>query len=175
VQDVPVSKTPLSTADKEFRQQLLAQAEAEGNAVVSVAGDESNAPYAFSVGAWRRFGVAEAVVIGLPPEMMPVLINAYVQNAAKGARYEPGKVYEDFFQGVPVTFEKVNKGWYPEYFGSAFLLYGKGGFPALQIIVPTPQGHWPWDSQAPQGFADWQPVLTDSGLPESWEPGVTGP
>ena len=60
-------------------------------------------------------------------------------------------------------------------FGSAFLVYPDGEFPALQIVVATPEGKWPWDADAPEGFAEWQPVLTDSGRPETWTPGADGP
>jgi hypothetical protein len=92
-----------------------------------------------------------------------------------GERFLPGTSYDGFFDGVSVAFEQVAPGFYPEYLGSAFLLYAKGDFPAVQIIVPTPQGHWPWQDTAPPGFDAWQPVLTASGLPESWTPGVDGP
>jgi hypothetical protein len=158
----------LTTQDQKLRRWLLDQAEEHGNAIVQIGGDESAAPYAFTVGAWRRFGVAEAVVVGLPPEMSQVLLCAYVQQARAGERFLPGTVYEGFFDGVAVAFEQVAKGWYPEYLGSAFLLYAKGEFPAVQIIVPTSDGIWPWEPDAPPGFARWQPILTESGLPESW-------
>lgn len=164
-----------ATADAKLRRWLLRQAEEHGNAVIQVPADEQGPPYAFSVGAWRRFGVAEAVVVGLPEEMSPTLINAYVARAHEGERFVPGQLYNDFFEGVPVTFERVAKGYYPEFLGSAFLLYRNGDFPAVQILVPTPAGSWPWQDDAPAGFAQWQRVLTESGLPESWVPGVDGP
>lgn len=165
----------LPPQDEQFRRWLLDQAEQHGNAVIQVAGGPDYAPYAFTVGAWRRFGVAEAVVVGLPEDMSQVLLNAYVSRAREGERFLAGTVYHGFFEGVPVVFEQVAKGWYPEYLGSAFLLYAKGDFAALQIIVPTPQGNWPWDRDAPPGFGAWQRVLTESGRPESWTPGVDGP
>jgi hypothetical protein len=153
----------------------MEQAEEYGNAVVEVAADQHGAGYVFSVGAWRRFGVPEAVVIGLPDGMGRVLINAYVGRASHGERFVPGQVYHDFFAGAPVVIERVAQGHYPEFFGSALLLYPTGDFPAVQLIVATPQGGWPWQPDAPAGFADWQPVLTESGYPESWTPGVDGP
>jgi hypothetical protein len=165
----------LTAQDEQFRRWLLDQAEQHGNAIVQVAGGQDYAPYAFTVGAWRRFGVAEAVVVGLPAEMSQVLLSAYVHRAGLGERFRAGMTYDGFFDGVPVVFEQVDKGWYPEYLGSAFLLYAKGDFAALQIVVPTPQGNWPWDGDAPAGFGAWQPVLTRSGRPESWTPGVNGP
>jgi hypothetical protein len=164
----------LSQEDRDLRQWLLKQAEDHGNAVVEVAGDERGAPYCFTVGAWRRFGVAEAVVIGLPLELGRVLITAYVNEARQGVRFQPGQLYRQFFNGVPITVERVARGYYPEFFGSAFLLYPTGDFPAVQLIVPSEGGYWPWHPQAPQGFAQWQPVLTMSGRPESWRPGIDG-
>ncbi|WP_436500258.1 DUF4262 domain-containing protein [Actinokineospora sp. HUAS TT18] len=165
----------ITAEDENLRQWLLRTADEDGHAVVEIAGDEYGAPYAFSVGAWRRFGAPEAVVIGLPVEMARPLIDLYVRRASSGERFFPGLPYLDFFDGVPVVVERVHKGHYPEFLGSAFLLYPSGEFPALQLIVATPEGKWPWSPDAPQGFEVWQPVLTNSGLPESWRPGIDGP
>jgi hypothetical protein len=170
-----VTSDELPAEQEQLRQWLLRQAEEHGHAIVEIAGDVHGAPYVFSVGAWRRFGVAEAVAIGLPDGMGRMLVDAYVHKARKGRRFVPGRLYEEFFDGVPVTVERVAKGHYPEFFGSALLLHPAGDFPAVQLIVPTPQGQWPWQADAPPGFADWQPVLTVSGRPESWTPGVDGP
>lgn len=166
---------PLSEKELGLRDWLFTQSELHGCAVVSVPQDAEGAPYSFSVGAWRRFGVAEAVVVGMDQDMAPTLIRAYVTRASAGERFAPGRLYEDFFAGVPVIFERVFRGFYPEFLGSAYLLYPKGDFAAVQIIVPTPQGQWPWSPTAPPGFADWQLVLTESGHPESWTSGVNGP
>lgn len=158
-------------ADEEIaalRASLIAETERRGNAVISVAAEGGVGNYSFTAGAWWKHGVPEAVVIGLPPELAPVLLDAYVDRAAAGERFEPGDLYDDFFDGLAVTFEHVAKRHYLEYFGSAFVLYPDGDFPAKQIIVPTPQGQWPWEPGAPLGFQQWQPILTDSGLPESF-------
>jgi hypothetical protein len=166
---------PLNAEEQRFRDWVLRETELNGNAIIEVPPDDEGAGYVFSVGAWRRFGIAEAVVLGLPEGMGRTLVNAYVQRAREGERFLPGKVYENFFEGVPITVERVARGHYLEYFGSAFVLYRKGDFPALQLIVPTPEGVWPWQPDAPAGFADWQLVLTESGRPESWIPGLNGP
>jgi hypothetical protein len=165
----------LPAEQERLRQWLLDQAEEHGNAIVDVAEDEHGAPYVFTVGTWRRFGVAEAVVIGLPDGMGRVLLNAYVRRARAGERFALGKPYDDFFDTAQVVVERVAKGHYPEFFGSALLLYPNADFPAVQLIVATPNGDWPWQPTAPAGFAEWQPVLTVSGNPESWLPGVNGP
>jgi hypothetical protein len=172
----PDELAELTDEQRALRDKLIADADTHGNAVVEVnEGDERSGPYAFSVGAWRRFGVPEAVVIGLPPGMGRDLVNLYVRRAAAGERFVTGVRYKDFFQGLPVVFERVFKGWYLEFLGSAFLVYPNGDFPAVQIIVPTKDAIWPWHPHAPEGFARWQPILTDSLKPESWTPGVNGP
>lgn len=170
-----VTITNLSQHDSDLRRWLLQQAEEHGAAIIEVEQDDQGAGYSFSVGAWRRFGVPEAVVVGLPDGMASMLVKAYVQRASEGERFVPGQLYGDFFEGIPITVERIAKRHYDEYLGSAFLLYSKGDFPALQLITPTAELHWPWSLDAPAGFANWQPVLTESGRPESWHPGVDGP
>jgi hypothetical protein len=166
---------PLSEEDRRLRDFLIAEADVHGKAVIEVAGDDEGAPYTFSVGAWRRFGVPEAVTIGLPAGAGRVLIDNYVDRASRGERFPPGHVWDDLLEGVLVTVERVNKGHYFEFFGSAFLVHPEGDFEAIQLITATPDDYWPWEREAPPGFDVWQPVLTASGDPESWMPGVNGP
>lgn len=158
-----------------LRERLIAESDTNGNAIIEVAGEDGEAPFTFSVGAWRRFGVPEGIAVGLPPGVGRQLVNTYVRRAAGGKKFIPGVRYHDFFDGVPVTFERVAKGHYFPYFGTAFLLHPKGDFPAVQLIVPTTDGIWPWHPRAPEDFARWQRILTVSGRPESWVPGVNGP
>lgn len=165
----------LSDEDLRLRRWLHDQADAHGHAVVEVAGDADGAPYTFTVGAWRRLGVPEAVTIGLPVGVGHLLIETYVRRAAEGERFVPGGVYDDLLDGLLVTVENVHKGHYFEFFGSAFLVYPDGDFPAFQLITATPDDMWPWEPDAPSGFDLWQPVLTESGVPESWTPGIDGP
>src|SRR5256885_8505372 len=95
-------RLPEDDEHEQLHDWLLDQAERHGNAVVEVAGDEHGAPYVFTVGAWQRFGVPEAVAIGLPDGMGRVLVNAYVRRGAGGGRVEFGRLYPDFFQSVPL-------------------------------------------------------------------------
>lgn len=166
----------LSEDDENLRRWLLGTADEHGAAVLHIEGDGDNAPFAFSVGVWRRFARPELVVIGLPREVAQAVINTYVQRVRDGERFEPGVLYRGFLGECPVTVERVAGRYYPEYFGSAFLVYGGDDFPALQMVVSLPEVHvFPWQPDAPEGFADYQPVLTGSGRPESWAPGRDGP
>ncbi len=162
--------------DERLRRWLVDTAEQYGAAVMQVEGDEEHPPYAFSVGAWRRFGKPEIVIVGLPLEVAQSVINIYVQRSAQGESFVPGALYDRFLDQCPVTVEKVAAEHYPMYFGSAVLVYDGDDFPALQMLASLPESHtFPWQPDAPEGFADFQPVLTGSGLPESWTPGRNGP
>lgn len=161
--------------DEELRRKLLAAAEEHGAAVVHVAEEDGQPPYAFSVGAWRQLGIPEVIVIGLAPQVAQAVVDTYVDRCRAGERFTPGQLYDGFLQECRVTFERVLDRYYPEWFGHAFLVYRAGTFPALQLVVPTPDGAWPWQPDAPPGFDTWQPLLTASGGPESWTPGVDGP
>lgn len=165
----------LSPEDRQLRDFLITQADAHGKAIIEVAGDQDGAPYTFTVGAWRRYGVPEAVTIGLPDGVGRMLVDAYVQRASRGETFRPGQVWDNLLEGILVTVERVNKGHYFEFFGSAFLVHPEGDFDAIQLITATPEDYWPWEADAPSGFDLWQPILTESGRPESWTPGVNGP
>lgn len=160
---------------RRLRDHFVAQSNAHGAAIVEVAGDEQHPPYTFSVGAWRRFGVPEAVTIGLPPGAGEILVRNYVRRAGQGEQFRPGGVWDDLLEGVLVTVEKVGKGHYYTYFGSVFLLHPAGDFDGVQLITSTNDDAWPWEPDAPDGFDRWQPLLTESHAVESWTPGVDGP
>jgi hypothetical protein len=170
-----VNPGPLPPEYLALRDQLVADADANGTAVVQVEGDEDGAPYAFTVGAWRRYSVPEAVTIGLPAGAAEILLRNYVRRASRGEVFRPGTVWDDLLEGVLVTVELVSRSHYFEFFGSVFLVHPDGDFGAVQLITATPDDAWPWESTAPEGFGRWQPVLTDSHAPESWTPGVDGP
>lgn len=159
----------------ELQRWLHETADAEGAAVMRVPEEPDGAPFAFSVGVWRNFRLPEAVVVGLPHDVAVPVLHTYVAHARQGRQLVPGRLYDKFLQDCPITCEIVSKSHYLEFFGSAFLMYPDGDFPALQLLMPTMEGAWPWQPGAPEGFAQWQPVLTDTHTPESWIPGRTGP
>lgn len=165
----------VADTDEQLRRQLAHTAEQHGATVMHVPADGRGAAFAFSVGSWRRCGAPELVVIGLSKDVAHAVVNTYVRRVEAGERFVAGRLYDKFLQGCWVTVEKIAKRYYPEFLGSAVLFYGGNGFPALQMIAATPDATFPWHADAPKGFAEYQPVLTNSGGPESWVPGRDGP
>lgn len=51
-----------------------------------------------------------------------------------------GREYDDFLQDCPVTFERVDKGYYAEYLGHALLLYRKAEFRRCSSSGPLRRG-----------------------------------
>lgn len=170
-----IVSSQITAEDEKLRRWMQETADEHGVAVMRVAEEEGGAPFAFTVGGWRRFGVPEAIVIGLAPEVAEAVLRIYAARAAAGDKFRPGQVYDGFLDECEVTFENVAEPFYLEYLGHAFLMYRKGNFPAVQILIGLPGGVFPWHEEAPGGFAEWQPVLTESGRPESWTPGEDGP
>ncbi|GAB3879411.1 hypothetical protein GCM10029964_031710 [Kibdelosporangium lantanae] len=75
----------LNPDEQRFRDWVLREVETTGTVVIDVPPDDQGAGYTFSVGAWRRFGIAEAVVLGLPEGMGNTLIHMYLERAKAGA------------------------------------------------------------------------------------------
>lgn len=166
--------TTAPDTDDQLRTWMVNTADRYGAAVLHIDGEGTRPSHAFSAGVWRRFGKPEVVVIGLPQEVAHTVVNTYVGRCGSGEKFLPGRLYEGFLNEQPVTFERVAKPYYPEFLASAMLLHGHD-FPALQLVLPTPEvGTFSWQQGAPAGFAKYQPLLTESGLPESWTPGHDG-
>ncbi|SHG12937.1 DUF4262 domain-containing protein [Streptoalloteichus hindustanus] len=156
--------------------ELRSRVDGEGYAVLAVFDpDEEVPPLTYTLGVWRGLRVPEVIAVGVDHELGAALVEEYVRRCRDGERFEPGRCYEGFLEGLPVTFEWVSAEHHREWLGSASVVYPDGGFRMLQLLVPDPDGVWPWQPGAPHELVRGQPVLTASGRPESWDPEGTGP
>lgn len=128
--------------------------------------------YVYSIGLWTFRQVPEVVVAGAPPRRAALMIEAYADAVATGWVPTAGGCY-DCLVPVPVVFERVAECHYDEWLAMAFDFYPNGGFPALQMLWPGADGAWPWEAARPAGGnVAPQPLLTWSGRPESFDPGL---
>lgn len=137
--------------------------EAYGCHVIHVLEEEDKPPFAYSVGIQRSSGAPEVIVIGLKQPMAHFVVNEYNRLVRKGARFVAGARSEEFLEGFSVQFGLVDKAYYEAYLGWNIWLYGGSSFETMQIVYPTTDGIWPWDSSASEWFRAWQPVLRDGG------------
>jgi hypothetical protein len=120
-------------------------------------------PFAYSIGIQQETGAPEVVVIGLKQPMAHSVVNEYNSQVRAGERFEPGKFYSGFLEGLDVCVEEVPRSAYEDYFGQNLDFYGGPKFNVLQIIYPTTKGVWPWAEDAAPSFRQWQPILAKVG------------
>lgn len=159
--------------DERLRRDLLARIARNDFAVVAVAEESGSgggwvAPgFAYSVGLWTFHRVPDLIVVGAPARHATQLISQYVALVKSGKRFRPGGPYRDLLPGPGVMLELVAPSLYREWFDRSFEFYPTGDFPAYQALWPDRDGNWPWQRQWDTAHVP-QPVLTESGRPESW-------
>ncbi|HXU87235.1 MAG TPA: DUF4262 domain-containing protein [Methylomirabilota bacterium] len=139
----------------------LADIEQYGCHVIHVLEDEEGPPFSYSVGVQKTSGAPEVMVIGLKQPIAHFVVNEYNTRVRAGERFLPGSRYDGFLEGFRVQFEVVAAEHFDEYLGWDKWLYGGKNFEALQIIYPTTDGIWPWESGASDWFRQRQPILSE--------------
>jgi hypothetical protein len=118
--------------------------------------DEAGPQFCYSIGFYHTLGAPEVIVVGIRSEIAHSMLWEAYRRARRGETMAPGRCYDNFLDGHPVTFVDVSNDARREYFGFAHWYY-KSDFPALQLVWPSAtDGQWPWDSQR---LARLQPLL----------------
>jgi hypothetical protein len=146
-------------------QKALEDIRTHGCHVIHVLEEGSLPPFSYSVGIQQTSKVPEVMVVGLNRELAHFIVNEYNRRVRLGDEFFSGHADSGFLEGFDVRFERVAKAHYPTYLGWDLWLYGGAGFEAVQVIYPTTDGIWPWDSAAPSWFKEQQPLLLDADPP----------
>ena len=93
---------------------------------------------------------------------MHSIINHVGERVRGGAKFEDGIEDGDTLTDYKCVFREVHKFWYPWVLGQARWFYRGDDFPALQLIWPDKQHHYPWDSQYRDDWYSLQPLLFES-------------
>lgn len=111
--------------------------------------EEGDLPqFTYSVGIQQTTGHPEIIVTGLKREIAHWIVNEYKDRVRAGEHFEEDGYYPGFLEGFDVTFKKVLKNHYQEYFGWNLWLYDGPNFDVLQLIWPGTSGTWHWESDA---------------------------
>lgn len=141
---------------------LLQDVQDVGVHCVCVQGDDEGPGFVFSVGLFVNYGHPEVLVIGLPHAAATDIINRIHDLVREGETFAPGHTTDDVLEGYPVTFLGVGREHYGDWLGYALWFYrsiGPGGFPCLQMVWPSRDGHFPWDAAFDPELRSVQPVL----------------
>ncbi len=115
--------------------------------------------FSYSIGIEKCTARSELIVTGLKQEIAHWVINEYNNRIKAGELFEPNSFYDGFLDEFKVTFKKVEKKHYKEYFGWEIWLYKNDDFKVLQLIYPSTSGVWPWDKEATNDLTWFVPKL----------------
>ncbi|MEZ9300514.1 DUF4262 domain-containing protein [Vibrio splendidus] len=144
-------------------QKALNNIEEFGCHVLSIMEDEQGPEFTYSIGIKQKQDKADLIVVGLKAELAHPIVNDYKDRLLAGESFETGKFYSDFLGNFDVCFVEVDKSHYEEYLGWGLWLNDGDDFKVLQLVWPTTDGVWPWDSQKSDYYTWAQPILNQSG------------
>jgi putative acetyltransferase len=152
-------KRILPKATEPGEEKALSDIAEYGCHVIHVLGEDESPPFSYSVGIEHTSGAPELLVIGLKHELAHSILNSYNARVRSGELFSPGQLYHGFVGGFDCHIRVVHESQYKEHLGYCRWLYRGNNFRALQLIYPTTQGIWPWDSAASEWFRVRQPIL----------------
>jgi hypothetical protein len=145
-------------------QKALDDIEEFGCHVINVMEGEEEPQFTYSIGINQKQDKADLIVVGLKRELAHSIVNNYKDRMLAGESFETGKFYSDFLGDFDVCFIEVDKSHYKEYLGWGLWLNDGDDFKVLQLVWPTTDGVWPWDS-GKSDYYNWaQPIFNKSGV-----------
>ena len=130
---------------------------------VSVLAKEGLTGFSFTVGNYHSYEQPEFIIFGLNSNVAHQLLHLAVTGVNDGAIVDLSVPTEELLNGYPCMFVKVPETEYHEHVGFARWYYEGNAFPLYQIVWPSKEGHFLWDTEASKAFRAAQPVLADSG------------
>lgn len=108
---------------------------------------------------FQTYGHSELAIYGLTSKTAHQILTIAVDAIRSGHPLDPTRPSNALLEGAACCFVEVPKSKYRDQFGFARWYYRGDSFPALQVVYPSRDGHFPWDPQASDSFRTLQPVL----------------
>lgn len=122
-------------------------------------GGESEPPFAYSIGIQETAAAAEAIVVGVRPELGHYMISHYYRQVRAGVAYKRGVRYTGFLDGFSIYVEPVNAARVQELMLGCHRYYDGEPFSTVQLVYPSTAGVWPWQASASPQFRATQTML----------------
>lgn len=145
-----------TAASDDFEQQILDNIQQSGWHCNAVGAGESYPTFVYTVGLERSFGHPELMILGLAPATAHGILTKIVQRLSDNCSSE---VANTASVDDPWYYVSVPESSRAEMALSAAWYYEGTDFRMDQVVWPCPNGHFPWDDAADNGFIESQPVL----------------
>lgn len=126
---------------------------------VQISGDEEGPGYAFTIGAYHSFGLPEFLIMGLPYATAMQILDLALDAARSGSIADFTQTTALLLKGHACAFVRVPQAQYRDYVGYARWYYEGNDFTLYQIVWPSRDGHFPWDTDAAAAYVAAQPLL----------------
>jgi len=121
--------------------------------------EEKTPPFSYSVGIQASTGAPEAIVVGVRSSLGHSMVNEYNDQVRRGVQFKRGVPYEGFLEGFAIYVEPAKPNLLAEYTLGCDRYYKDKPFSVVQLIYPSTDGVWPWQSAATEWLLVNQPML----------------
>jgi hypothetical protein len=153
---------PQRIAKDDLERMVITNVRGFGWHAVNVIEDDGHPPWTYTIGFYETWAFPELLIIGRSRATAHHMLNIVATGLEHDHRYDLNNATLDLLPGSPCLFLEVAGRYYSDYLGFARWYYRKRHFPLYQIIWPNSDGHYPWHSNAPDSFKQWQPVLGEA-------------
>ena len=128
--------------------------------IIHVLSGDNSPPFSYSIGIWKTSRRPELIVIGMAHKYAQEIINEYNRRARLGEDMQDGQLLGDLVEGdFDCLLRRVDEKYFADYMGWNRWFYQGNEFPALQLILPTTSGLWPWELDVSSATRKAQPIL----------------
>lgn len=125
--------------------------------VIMVPEDAHGPGWAYTIGLWHGHRIPELAMFGLDVPLMHKILNDMAKQATSGLAPAADQPWEDA-ASVPLMLKGVDYRWYSAFFGGAIGFYRKPPFAFAQVVWPSKNGAFPWQTAGDE-LLDRQPRL----------------
>jgi hypothetical protein len=141
---------------------VLADIAHYGWLVLNILEEGDNPTWTFTIGLHKAWQHPEFIIVGLKKDVAYAILKTLV-DAIKGKRPIDLKLpTNELLHNGACCFVEVSRQHYAEYVGFARWYYEGNNFPLYQVVWPSKENQFPWNTQATDGYKQRQSVLGDT-------------
>jgi hypothetical protein len=135
------------------RVQIADAIQRSGWCVIKIPPSHGQPSSAYTIGLTEKHRHPELLMVGLDVGMMHELLNVAAGHIKDGDVYEDGSTSDRIIEGFPVHFKELPIGEARQWARAASERYRPNTFRLLQVVLPDPNGRFPWDADCDSAYA----------------------